>query len=148
MTNTKKISEKLASDNLTDDDKIMLLTLLDNLTKQKEAKAISAKKHMEKLKQDDDAMSKIRMQKMEYYLKNKDLIKDKERARYNNNLETRERKKEKSNLYYHNKFDNVPKKTRGRKPKKIDNDDDDATTKIIRPRGRPRKQHIDALTDE
>ena len=118
MTNTKKKSEKLASDNLTDDDKIMLLTLLDNLTKQKEAKAISAKKHMEKLKLDDDAMSKIRMQKMEYYLKNKDLIKDKERARYNNNLETRERKKEKSNLYYHNKFDNVPKKTRGRKPKK------------------------------
>ena len=126
----------------------MLLTLLDNLTKQKEAKAISAKKHMEKLKLDDDAMSKIRMQKMEYYLKNKDLIKDKERARYNNNLETRERKKEKSNLYYHNKFDNVPKKTRGRKPKKIDDDDDDdATTKIVRPRGRPPK-HIDALTDE
>ena len=148
MTNTHILYEKLASDNLTDDDKIMLLTLLDNLTKQKDAKAISAKKPMEKLKLDDDAMSKIRMQKMEYYLKNKDLIKDKERARYNNNLETRERKKEKSNLYYHNKFDNVPKKTRGRKPKQLDNDDDDATTKIIRPRGRPRKLHIDALTDE
>ena len=148
MTNTKKKSEKLASDNLTDDDKIMLLTLLDNLTKQKEAKAISAKKHMEKLKLDDDAMSKIRMQKMEYYLKNKDLIKDKERARYNNNLETRERKKGKSNLYYHNKFDNVPKKTRGRKPNILNNDDDDATTKIIRPRGRPRKHHIDEFTDE
>ena len=38
MTNTKMLSEKLASDNLTDDDKIMLLTLLDNLTKQKKPK--------------------------------------------------------------------------------------------------------------
>ena len=103
---------------------------------------------MEKLKQDDDAMQKIRMQKMDYYLK-KELIKDKERARYNTNIEIRERKKEKSNLYYHNKFDNVPKKTRGRKPTFIDEDDDDDDTKIIkpRPRGRPPK-HINALTDE
>ena len=34
MTNTKTLYEKLASDNLTDDDKDKLLTLLDNLTKQ------------------------------------------------------------------------------------------------------------------
>ena len=39
-------------------------------------------------------------------------------------------------------------KNKRQKTKKIDNDDDDATTKIIRPRGRPPKQHIDALTDE
>ena len=40
------------------------------------------------------------------------------------------------------------KKQEAENQKKIDNDDDDATTKIIRPRGRPPKQHIDALTDE
>ena len=40
-----------------------------------------------------EAMDKIRMQKIEYYIKNKELIKDKERDRYNANTETRERKK-------------------------------------------------------
>ena len=69
MTNAKTLYDKLASDTLTDDDKNMLLTLLDNLNKQKNLKAISTKKYMEKLKQDDDAMQKIRMQKMDYYLK-------------------------------------------------------------------------------
>ena len=145
MMDTKSLYAKVASDNLTDDDKDKLLTLLNNLTKQKEAKAKSAKKHMEKLKLDEEAMDKIRMQKMEYYIKNKELIKDKERDRYNANTETRERKKEKSNLYYHNKFDNVPKLKRGRKPKLIDADE---TPKIIRPRGRPPTKHINTLTEE
>ena len=35
MTNAKTLYDKLASDTLTDDDKNMLLTLLDNLNKQK-----------------------------------------------------------------------------------------------------------------
>ena len=69
MMDTKTLYAKVASDNLTDDDKDKLLTLLDNLTKQKEAKANSAKKHMDKLKQDEEAMDKIRVQKMEYYIK-------------------------------------------------------------------------------
>ena len=68
MMDTKTLYAKVASDNLTDDDKDKLLTLLDNLTKQKEAKAKNAKKHMDKLKQDEEAMDKIRMQKMEYYI--------------------------------------------------------------------------------
>ena len=145
MTNTKTLYEKLASDNLTDDDKDKLLTLLDNLTKQKQAKAKSTKKYMEKLKLNDDAMEKIRMQKTSYYIKNKELLKDKEGERYNDNNETRERKKEKSNLYYHNKFDNIPKLKRGRKPKPIDPDE---KPKIIRPRGRPPIKHIHILTEE
>ena len=63
MMNAKTLYEKVACDNLTDDDKDKLLTLLDNVTKQKEARAESANKHMEKLKLDGDAMDKIRMQK-------------------------------------------------------------------------------------
>ena len=133
MMMTIALNEKMVCDNLTDDDKV---------TRQKEAKAKSAKKYMDKIKQDDSAMDKIRMQKMDYYIKNKELIREKERARYNENTEARERKKEKSNLYYHIKFDNVPKMTRGRPPKPIDIN---ATPKIIRPRGRPPKN---VLTDE
>ena len=133
MMMTMTLNEKMVCDNLTDDDKV---------TRQKEAKAKSAKKYMDKIKQDESAMDKIRMQKMDYYIKNKELIREKERARYNENTEARERKKEKSNLYYHIKFDNVPKMTRGRPPKPIDIN---ATPKIIRPRGRPPKN---VLTDE
>ena len=95
MTNLKTIYEKLASDNLTDDDKKNLLTLLETITKQKLAKANSSKKYLEKLKLNDDAMEKIRMQKMAYYIK-KELLKDRERERYNTNNEIRERKKEKN----------------------------------------------------
>ena len=43
MTNLKTIYEKQASDNLTDDDKKNLLTLLETITKQKLAKANSSK---------------------------------------------------------------------------------------------------------
>ena len=125
----------MASDNLTDDDKDKLLTLLNNLTKQKLENAKNVKKRMEKL----------RMRKMEYYIKNKELINDKERDMYNANTEIRERKKEKSNLYYHNKFDAVPKMKRGRKPKPIDPDE---TPKIIRPRGRPPTKQINTLIEE
>ena len=130
MTTTMTLNE-----NLTDDDKV---------TKQKEAKAKSAKKYMDKLKQDECAMNKISMQKMDYYIKNKELIRERERDRYNYNTEARERKKEKSNLYYHNKFDNVPKMRRGRPPKPIDINE---PPKIIRPRGRPPKI-IKPLTNE
>ena len=133
MMMTMTLNEKRVCDNLTDDDKV---------TRQKEAKAKSAKKYMDKIKQDEYAMDKIRLQKMDYYIKNKELIREKQRARYNENTEARERKKEKSNLYYHIKFDNVPKMTRGRPPKPIDIN---ATPKIIRPRGRPPKN---VLTDE
>ena len=145
MTNTKTLYEKLVSDNLTDDDKENLLTLLDKVTRQKEAKAISSKKYMEKLKLNNDAMDKIRLRNIDYYIKNKEISKDKERERYNTNIETRERKKEKSLLYYHNKNDHIPKLKRGRKPKPIDPDE---PPKIIRPRGRPPKIYIPPLTDD
>ena len=145
MTNTKTLYEKLVSDNLTDDDKENLLTLLDKVTRQKEAKAISSKKYMEKLKLNNDAMDKIRLRNIDYYIKNKEISKDKERERYNTNNETRERKKEKSLLYYHNKNDHIPKLKRGRKPKPIDPDE---PPKIIRPRGRPPKIYIPPLTDD
>ena len=69
MTSTKTLYEKLASDTLTDDDKDKLLTLLDNIAKQKEAKAINAKIKKEIIKQDEDAMVRIRKQQMQYYLK-------------------------------------------------------------------------------
>ena len=133
MTMTMTSNENIVCDNLIDDDKV---------TRQKEAKAKSAKKYMDKLKQDECAMDKIRMQKMDYYIKNKELIREKERARYNENTEARERKKEKSNLYYHNKFDNVPKMRRGRPQNPINPNEE---PKVLRPRGRPPKK---VLTDE
>ena len=133
---THSLYEKLANDDLNDDDKTKLLILLEKVSKQKEAKAKCAKKHMEKLKQDEEAMIKIRKQKMEYYNNNKELINEKERERYNTNKEIQEQKKEKSRLYYHNKFDDVPKMKRGRKPKPINLDDE---LPIRRPRGRPPK---------
>ena len=74
MTNTKTLYEKLASDNLTDDDKENLLTLLDKVIKLKEAKAKSSKKYMEKLKVNNDAMEKIRMRNMDYYIKKRRTI--------------------------------------------------------------------------
>ena len=43
MMDTKTLYAKVASDNLTDDDKDKLLTLLNNLTKQKEANEKSVK---------------------------------------------------------------------------------------------------------
>jgi hypothetical protein len=90
-------------------------------------------------------MEKIRIHKMNYYIKNKEIIRERARTRYNTVTEARENKKELSNLYYHNKFDNVPKMKRGRKPKLIDADE---TPKIIRPRGRPPTKHINTLTEE
>ena len=83
---TMTLNENLVCDNLIDDDKVL---------RQKQAKAKSAKKNMDKIKQDEYAMDKIRLQKMDYYIKNKELIREKERARYNENTEARERKKEK-----------------------------------------------------
>ena len=45
MMNAKTLYEKVACDNLTDDDKDKLLTLLDNVTKQKEAKGKKREKN-------------------------------------------------------------------------------------------------------
>ena len=131
---TMTLNEKIVCDNLTDD---------DNATKlKKELRAISAKKYIEKLKQDESAMEKIRIQKMNYYIKNREIIRERARTRYNTVTETRENKKEQSNLYYHNKFDNVPKMRRGRPPNPINPNEE---PKILRPRGRPPKK---VLTDE
>jgi len=124
MTSTKTLYEKLASDTLTDDDKDKLLTLLDNIAKQKEAKAINAKIKKEIIKQDEDAMVRIRKQQMQYYLKNKERINEQVRERYNTNSELQERIKERAKVYYHKKCDGVPKMKRGRKPLHIDQDED------------------------
>ena len=54
MAMTMTLNENIGCETLIDDDKV---------TRQKEAKAKSAKKYMDKIKHDEYAMDKIRMQK-------------------------------------------------------------------------------------
>ena len=80
-------------------------------------------------------MNRIRQQKMVYYTNNRDKLNEKDRIKYHDNLEFKERKKEQSRLNYHKKNDDVPKMTRGRKKKEINPDE---PPKVVRPRGRPK----------
>ena len=72
---------------------------------------------------------------MEYYTNNRNKINEKDRLKYNENLEIKERKKEQSRVNYHKKNDDVQQMKRGRKKKEIDPDE---PPKVVRPRGRPK----------
>ena len=136
MLNTTALVDNVASDNVSENDKANLLILLNKIARQKESKARSAKTYFEKLKLNEDSMIKLRQQKNDYYAKNKELITERVRTRYNTDIAVKEAKKEKSKKYYHNKFDDVPKMTRGRKPPTLL---EPAEPIIRRPRGRPPK---------
>ena len=135
MANIVELQDKIVSDLLTDDDKLKLQNLLEHVSRQREIKSINSKKYYERIKDDDEIMNRIRKQKMEYYTNNRDKLNEKDRIKYHENLEFKERKKEQSRLNYHKKNDDVPKMTRGRKKKEINPDD---PPKVVRPRGRPK----------
>ena len=135
MANIVELQDKIVSDLLTDDDKLKLQNLLEHVSRQREIKSINSKKYYERIKDDDEIMNRIRKQKMEYYTNNRDKLNEKDRIKYHENLEFKERKKEQSRLNYHKKNDDVPKMTRGRKKKEINPDD---PPKVARPRGRPK----------
>ena len=139
MLNTTALVDNVASDNVSENDKANLLILLNKIAWQKESKARSAKTYSEKLKLNEESMIKLRQQKNDYYAKNKELITERVRTRYNTDIAVKEAKKEKSQIYYHNKFDVVPKLARGRKPPKLL---EPAEPIIRRPRGRPPPKRI------
>ena len=135
MVNIEELHDKIVSNQLTDDDKFKIQNILEQVSRQREIKSINSKKYFERIKDNDEIMNRIRQQKMVYYTNNRDKLNEKDRIKYHENLEFKERKKEQSRLNYHKKNDDVPKMTRGRKKKEIDPDE---PPKVIRPRGRPK----------
>ena len=135
MVNIEELHGKIVSDQLTDDDKFKLQNILEHVSRQREIKSINSKKYYGKIKDDDEIMNRIRQQKMVYYTNNRDKINEKDRIKYNENLEFKERKKEQSRVNYHKNNDDVPKMKRGRKKKEINPDE---PPKVVRPRGRPK----------
>ena len=135
MANIEELHDKIVSNQLTDDDKFKIQNILEQVSRQREIKSINSKKYFERIKDNDEIMNRIRQQKMVYYTNNRDKLNEKDRIKYHENLEFKERKKEQSRLNYHKKNDDVPKMTRGRKKKEIDPDE---PPKVIRPRGRPK----------
>ena len=78
------------------------------------------------MKDNEDYKEKNRIRKHEYYLRNKDVLRDKVRNRYNNDSEFSDKLKAKARALYHAKTCDIPKKKRGRKPRpKADNNDDE-----------------------
>ena len=135
MANIEELHDKIVSNQLTDDDKFKIQNILEQVSRQREIKSINSKKYFERIKDNDEIMNRIRQQKMVYYTNNRDKLNEKDRIKYHENLEFKERKKEQSRLNYHKKNDDVPKMTRGRKKKEIDPNE---PPKVIRPRGRPK----------
>ena len=135
MANIEELHDKIVSNQLTDDDKFKIQNILEQVSRQREIKSINSKKYFERIKDNDEIMNRIRQQKMVYYTNNRDKLNEKDRIKYHENLEFKERKKEQSRLNYHKKNDDVPKMTRGRKKKEINPDE---SPKVVRPRGRPK----------
>ena len=103
MVNIEELHDKIVSNQLTDDDKFKLKNILEHVSRQREIKSINSKTYYERIKDDDEIMNKIRKQKLEYYTNNRDKINEKDRIKYNENLEFKERKKEQSRVNHHNK---------------------------------------------
>ena len=135
MVNIEELHDKIVSNQLTDDDKFKLKNILEHVSRQRVIKSMNSKKYYERIKDDDEIMNRIRKQKLEYYTNNRDKINEKDRIKYNENLEFKERKKEQSRVNYHKKNDDVQKMKRGRKKKEINPDE---PPKVVRPRGRPK----------
>ena len=93
MANIEELHDKIVSNQLTDDDKFKLQNILEHVSRQREIKIINSKKYYERIKDNDETMNRIRKQKMEYYTNNRDTINEKDRIKYNENLEIKERKK-------------------------------------------------------
>ena len=103
MANIEELHSKIVSDLLTDDDKLKLQNILEQVSKQRQAKSINSKKYHERIKDDVEIMNRIRKHKIDYYVNNRDKISEKDRSKYNDNLEFKERKKEQSRISYHKK---------------------------------------------
>jgi len=91
-----------------------------------------------KVKDNPDYKEKISIRKHEYYIKNKDLLRERERYRYQNNVEYHDRVRARARALYKEKTADIPKQKRGRKPKPRAEENDEQP--LPKPRkGRPSK---------
>ena len=100
MVNIEELHDKIVSNQLTDDDKFKLQNVLEHVSRQRAIQRINSKKYQERITDDDEIMNRIG--KVKYYTNKRETINDKDRTKYNDNLEFKERKKEQSRVNYHN----------------------------------------------
>jgi uncharacterized coiled-coil DUF342 family protein len=131
--NSELLYDKVVKDDIDDEVKDEILKILGKLNKVREAKLLTNKRYLEKIKNDDEKMNRIREQKNDYYKNNKELVNVRLREKYKNNVEYQEQKKKTTLELYHTKNDNTPKMKRGRKPIP----EEDKKVKIVVPSGRP-----------
>ena len=137
--NSELLYDKVVKDDIDDEVKDDILKILGKLNKAREAKLLTNKRYLDKIKNDDEKMNRIREQKNDYYKNNKEFVNIRLREKYKNNVEYQEQKKTTTLELYHTKNDDIPKMKRGRKPIP----EEDKKVKIVvaatRPVGRPKK---------
>lgn len=91
-----------------------------------------------KVKDNPEYKDKVSIRKHDYYINNKDLLREKERYRYQNNVEYHDRVRARARALYKEKTADTPKQKRGRKPKPREEENDELS--LTKPRrGRPPK---------
>ena len=93
-----------------------------------------------KVKDNADYTEKVKVRKHEYYINNKELLKQKERIRYRNNVEYHDRLRARAKALYRLKTADTLKLRRGRKPKPKDDANDEK--QLPKPKGRPKTKGI------
>ena len=93
-----------------------------------------------KVKDTADYNEKVKIRKHEYYINNKELLKQKERIRYKTNVEYHDKLRARAKALYRLKTADIPKLRRGRKPKPKDEVIDEKP--LPKPKGRPKTKAI------
>ena len=93
-----------------------------------------------KVKYNADYKEKVKIRKREYYINNKDLLTQKERNKYRNNVEYHDKLRARAKALYKLKTADIPKLRRVRKPQPQDEDIDDKPSP--KPKGRPKAKAI------
>lgn len=91
-----------------------------------------------KVKDNPDYKEKVSIRKHEYYIKNKDLLRERARDKYQNNVDYHDRVRARARALYKEKTADIPKQKKGRKPKLRTEENDEQP--LPKPRkGRPSK---------
>jgi hypothetical protein len=115
-----------------------LITLGKKYLKEAKVQRQRAYQYYLKVKDNPDYKEKVSIRKHEYYINNKDLLREKERYRYQNNVEYHDRVRARARALYKEKTADIPKQKRGRKAKPRAEDNDEQSLPKPR-RGRPPK---------
>ena len=97
-----------------------------------------------RVKDSPDYKEKVKLRKHEYYINNKELLRVKERFRYQNNVEYHDRVRARARELYKEHTKDIPKQKRGRKPKPKDEASGETTPP--KPKGRPPKTKVNDNT--